>query len=47
MGDWIASTGVNSEVAGAEAGTGGESEGEELLAGAEDSASGPQEGGAA
>ena len=35
MGDWVAGTGVDMGVAGAVAGAGGESKGEELLAGAE------------
>ena len=47
MGDWVAGTCVDLEVAGAVAGASGESEGEGLLAGAEGGASGPQGGGAA
>ena len=45
MGDWVAGTGVDTEGTGAVAGAGGEPKGEELMAEAEDGASGSRGGG--
>ena len=47
MGDWVTGTGVDMEEAGAVVGAGGESEGEEHMAGAEGDVSGSQGDGGA